>query len=154
MTNFHEGFHEEVILMWRIFRFCDWGTVQSNIFLNCSLCVYELHCLSIKAQSRVIAHRLMAYIITITRCTFCGLGLALDANGKNRFQLRTQTSKHANTLTLICTHTVQKRTHITYHGNSPLRFGVWKWETHQSGSRVQCRATGAGLVVTAVQICC
>lgn len=58
-------------------------------------------------------------------------------------------------------HTQTNATHTHTHNVSRQQsIEVWsvKWETHQSGRRFQCRATSAGLVVTAAitaaQICC
>lgn len=85
----------------------------------------------------------MACVVTVAWCTFCGLGLALDANGKNQFQLNRDTSKSANTYT---------RTYISTHCVSFKQASeAWsvEWETHQSGSTFQCRVTSTGLVVIA-----
>lgn len=106
------------------------------IFL-CILCG-DMYCTSIKPP--YITHRLMAcvdysmYILKLWLGSWC----------QRRKSILAVLTHHAK---------AQTSSHIMYHEKQSSEVRSVKWESHQSGSRVQWRPTSAGLVVTEAHIC-
>lgn len=97
----------------------------------------------------------MTCAVTITGGTSLGLGLPMDAGGKNQFQLHRRTDVNADTRAQA----PQPRKHTHCVSQEQPRGGrSVKCKHHQSGGGVQCCGSAVELLVTvaftAAQICC
>lgn len=114
------------------------------IFL-CILCG-DMYCTSIKPP--YITHRLMAcvdysmYILKLWLGSWCQRRKSILAVLTHQRERQPRTHAKAQT-----------SSHIMYHEKQSSEVRSVKWESHQSGSRVQWRPTSAGLVVTEAHIC-